>query len=51
MIGPDAEAKFRISDMECIFSRGFSNSALRRITEFLKHERAILLEAWNEYQE
>lgn len=51
VIGPDAEAKFRISDMECIFSRGFSNTALQRITEFLKEEKVTLLEAWNEYQE
>ncbi len=50
VIGPDAEAKFEIKSMECIENFGFSEKSLRRIKEYLKERRSILLEAWNEYQ-
>lgn len=51
VVGPDAEAKINLSDMECTFSRGFTERALKRILEFVKNNKEELLEAWHEYQE
>ena len=51
VIGPDAEAKFRLGDFECIYSRGFSPRALKSIKSFLKERKILLMEVWNEYQE
>lgn len=51
VIGPDAEAKFRIDNLDCISSRGFSQKALKKIKAFLNERKDYLLEAWNEYQE
>jgi hypothetical protein len=51
VVGPGAEAKFRLDTFECIFCRGFSRKALKRITLFLKERRTVLKEAWNDYQE
>jgi hypothetical protein len=38
VVGPDAEAKFELTGMKCVFSRGFSASALKQIREFLNKE-------------
>ena len=51
VIGPDAEAKFQLHDMQCLHSRGFSERALKRIKTFLADKRRELEEAWNDYQE
>ncbi len=50
VIGPDAEARFQLEDMECIFSRGFSKGALKRIGQFLRDKEELLKEAWDEFQ-
>jgi hypothetical protein len=51
VIGPGAEAKFRLDSFECISSRGFSQNALKKLKAFLKERKDFLLEAWDEYQE
>lgn len=51
VIGPEAEAKFVIETLECTFSRGFSEKALREIRDFLKGKKKVLQEAWDDYQE
>ena len=51
VVGPDAEAKFRLDSFECIFARGFTQKALKQIKSFLKERKSLLMEAWNEYQE
>jgi hypothetical protein len=51
VIGPDAEAKFRLDNLECFFCRGFSQKALRQMKAFLKERKTLLMETWNEYQE
>jgi hypothetical protein len=51
VLGPNAEAKFRLDDMTCFYSRGFSNQALSEIEAFLKTKTTLLMEVWNEYQE
>ena len=48
--GPDQEAKFTIDPVECYYSRGFSEKALREIKEFIKTKKDYLLEVWHEYQ-
>jgi len=50
VIGPRAEAKFRIEDLECYFNRGFSKKQLSRIKEFLKDKVDLCMEAWSEYE-
>jgi hypothetical protein len=50
-VGPGAEAKFRLDTFECIFCRGFSQKAVKRIKVFLKERKSLLMEAWNDYQE
>ena len=49
VIGPDAEAKFKIADLSCYYSRGFSDKSLKYIEKFLKDKINKLMEAWNEY--
>ena len=51
VLGPNQEAKFSLEPIECFYSRGFSERALREIKEYLKDKKKFLLEAWNEYQE
>ena len=51
VLAPGAEAKFVIETLECSYSRGFSEKALREIRDFLKGRKKALLEAWNDYQE
>jgi hypothetical protein len=51
VLGPDMEAKFLIESLECVYSRGFSEKALKQVRDYLKGKKAFLLEAWNEYQE
>jgi len=51
VVGPEAEAKYRLDNFECIFSRGFSQKALKKIRAFLKEREGLLMEAWDEYQE
>jgi hypothetical protein len=50
VIGPDAEAKFELKNLDCIENYGFSEKSLRRIKEYLKERRVNLLEAWDDYQ-
>jgi hypothetical protein len=51
VVGPDAEAKIRLSDSRCIYSEGFSARALHRIEAFVKQHNQLLIEAWHDYQE
>lgn len=51
ILGPNAEAKFLIDSLECIYSRGFSEKALKQIRDYLIEKRTFLMEAWHEYQE
>ncbi len=50
-VGPGCEAKFEIESLRCTFSRGFSESDLRRIQDHLVFHQNYLREVWNEYQE
>lgn len=50
VIGPGAEAKFRLEDLVCVASYGFKRSAVLEIGKFLKLYQGILWEAWNENQ-
>ena len=36
VLGPDQEAKFSLEPIECFYSRGFSEKALRQMKEYLK---------------
>ncbi|MCO5143908.1 MAG: DUF4160 domain-containing protein [Oligoflexia bacterium] len=51
ILGPNAEAKFLIDSLECIYSRGFSEKALKQIRDYLIEKKTFLMEAWHEYQE
>jgi len=51
ILGSDQEAKFIIETLECYYSRGFTEKALRDIKKYLEDKKSFLLEAWNEYQE
>lgn len=51
VIAPDAEAKFELSDLECIYSRGFSKKALKQIHEFLAENKELLEETWYDYHQ
>ncbi len=51
VLGPDMEAKFLLDTLECVYSRGFSEKAIRQVRDYLKGKKAFLLEAWREYQE
>ena len=50
VFGSGAEAKFRLDNLECLYSRGFSARALHRIGRFIGDNLDLLWEAWNEYQ-
>jgi hypothetical protein len=50
VIGPDAEAKIRLHDLQCYYSKGFSKRALKQIKSYLKQNKKLLLEAWDDYQ-
>ena len=50
VIGPDAEAKIRLSDSRCYYSRGFSKQALKQIEGYVRQHKKLLMEAWDEYQ-
>ena len=51
VIGPGAEAKFRLEDFACIYCNGFKRKAIKEISEFLQEHQTMLWEAWNENQE
>lgn len=51
VIGPGMEAKFLLESLECVYSRGFSEKALKQVRDYLKGQKVLLLEAWREYQE
>lgn len=51
VIAPDAEAKFELSDFECVFSRGFSMKALKQIRDYLLENKELLVETWCDYHE
>ena len=51
VLGPDQEAKFRLEPIECFYSKGFSEKALRQILKYLQNKQKELLEVWYEYQE
>ena len=51
VIGPDAEAKIDIIDLNVIKSNGFSKKDITRILSFLKEYKEMLLEAWEDYHE
>ena len=50
VVGPGANAKFRIDPLECMYSRGFSKSALSQIERFLRERQDIIQEAWDGLQ-
>lgn len=50
VVGPGAEAKFRIDKVECLFSKGFSKKALKQMEEFIEDNLKGLMEAWHDYQ-
>lgn len=50
VLGPGCEAKFRISDFECLSNNGFKPQAIPKIQAFLKEFKTDLTEAWDEYQ-
>lgn len=49
-IGPEAEAKFRISDLECYFSRGFTQKDRKEIKRVLERNKTLLEVKWDENQ-
>ena len=51
VIGPEGEAKFELESFECISVKGFSNRDVRRIRDFLRERKKMLMEAWDDYQE
>lgn len=48
VIGPDAEAKITIADLNCYFNKGFSSRDIKRIISYLKQRQAQLQEKWDE---
>lgn len=50
VVGQGAEARFRLDNLECYYSRGFSSRSVKRIEVFIKDNLDLLWEAWNEYQ-
>ena len=50
VIGPEGEARFRLEDLVCYYSRGFTQKSLKRILLFLSENQKSLMEAWHEYQ-
>lgn len=50
VIGPDAEAKFRLVDFTCIANWGFRQSAVLKIEQLLIEHQDLLWEAWDENQ-
>lgn len=50
VIGPGAEAKFTLDDLECVYSRGFSPKALSWLEKYLAEKKKQLMEVWDEYQ-
>lgn len=51
VIGPEAEAKFTLTDFTCVSSFGFRKKTIVEIAKFLREHEQLLLEAWNENQE
>lgn len=51
VVGPEAEAKFKLDNLECFYSKGFSRRSLKRIEDYLRERKQTLMEAWNDYQE
>ena len=49
--GTRSGGKISFGYFECIFCRGFSQKAVKRIKVFLKERKPLLIEAWNDYQE
>lgn len=47
-IAPDAEAVFRISNLELVRCHGFDPRAIEKIRKFLTERKTELLEAWHE---
>lgn len=47
-VGPEAEAKFRIDDLECFFSRGFTAKDRKEIQRILKKYQPLLKVKWDE---
>ena len=51
VIGPDANAKFGLTTIECISSKGFSEKDLNRIQKFISKNKELLIEAWEDFHE
>ena len=49
-VAPGAEAKFRIEDLECIFSRGFTAKDRKLIKEVLIKNQDLMKVKWDESQ-
>lgn len=50
VLAPDCEAKFNISNGNCISSKGFSKKALLEISKLVIKHSSLLEEAWREYE-
>ncbi len=48
VIGAEAEVKFDLNTWETLSVYGFSESAVRKIRNYLRQYTSELLEAWNE---
>ena len=51
VIGPEAEAKFRIEDLHCFYCRGFTRRHIEELRAFLEPRKDQLKEAWETYHE
>lgn len=51
VVGPGAQAKIFIEDLEVISSKGFSKKALGQIVEQVEIFKETLIEVWEEYHE
>ena len=50
VLAPDCEAKFNISDGNCLSSTGFSKKAVLEISKLVIKHSSLLEEAWREYE-
>jgi hypothetical protein len=50
VLAPDCEAKFKISDGNCLSSTGFSKKAVLEISKLVIKHSSLLEEAWREYE-
>jgi hypothetical protein len=51
VLGPGAEMKVSIENLQIIKSTGFSKKDASKILSFLKDKKELLVQAWEEYHE